>query len=428
MSLRMREGDTRPTTSVATRNKGAVATVEWSVPLLTMLFVISLYAEESIHRLNGCKMWIREADEFARQTLAAAHVTGAQVAVIDRGRLVWSAAYGLRRKNPDLAMTRNTTTWAASITKGVFSTYVMQLVERGELDLDQPIARQLPKPLNEYEPFRETAADLVKDKAWPLVTPRMLLSHSSGLQNFAFIEPDKKMHLHFAPSTRFLYSGEGINIVQFVIEQKKGKLLDALMQDALFTPLGMTRSGIIYRSDFEADVADRFDADEKFLSQTKRFPARAAGSLASNAEDLARFLSALIEGKLLRPATRAAMLKPVLPITQRHQFPGPADEGESEEARQVGLAYGVGWGLLTRTRFGPAFFKEGHGDGAQNYAICFERRRACMIVLTNSDNGELAFRPLFEKILGDNVTPWEWEGYTPRYIQNSRQESQKTRQ
>lgn len=75
MSLRMREGDTRPTTSVATRNKGAVATVEWSVPLLTMLFVISLYAEESIHRLNGCKMWIREADEFARQTLAAAHVT-----------------------------------------------------------------------------------------------------------------------------------------------------------------------------------------------------------------------------------------------------------------------------------------------------------------------------------------------------------------
>ena len=33
---------------------------------------------------------------------------------------------------------------------------------------------------------------------------------------------------------------------------------------------------------------------------------------------------------------------------------------------RVGLAYGVGWGLLARTRFGPAFFKEGHGDGAQN--------------------------------------------------------------
>jgi hypothetical protein len=52
--------------------------------------------------------------------------------------------------------------------------------------------------------------------------------------------------------------------------------------------------------------------------------------------------------------------------------------------------------------------------------ICFERRQACMIILTNSDNGELAFRPLLEGILGDRVTPWEWEGYTPEYITQSR--------
>ena len=76
--------------------------------------------------------------------------------------------------------------------------------------------------------------------------------------------------------------------------------------------------------------------------------------------------------------------------------------------------------MLTHTRFGPAFFKEGHGDGAQNYMICFERQQACMIILTNSDNGELAFRPLLETILGDTVTPWEWEGYTPSYITESR--------
>jgi hypothetical protein len=43
-----------------------------------------------------------------------------------------------------------------------------------------------------------------------------------------------------------------------------------------------------------------------------------------------------------------------------------------------------------------------------------------MILLTNSDNGELAFRPLLEKIFGDTVTPWEWEGYTPEYIDTSR--------
>jgi CubicO group peptidase (beta-lactamase class C family) len=377
-------------------------------------------AADSIRRLDGSKISIHDADAFAKKTLEAAHVTGAQIAVLDRGRLVWSAAYGLRRREPALPMDRETTTWAASITKSVFATYVMQLVERGEFSLDEPIVRQLPKPLNEYEPYRETASEIVRDPAWLAVTPRMLLAHTSGLANFATMEPDKKMHLHFQPGTQFQYSGEGINLVQFVVEQKKGRPLDELMQDAIFTPLGMRRTGIIYRKEFEADVADRYDIEEKFRSQTRRFPARAAGSMTTSADDLARFLSALFAGKILKTSSTAAMLHPFFRIHSLHQFPIRANEGAGKEVEQVGLAYGVGWGLLTRTRFGPAFFKEGHGNGAQNYLICFEKRKACMILLTNSDNGELAFRPLLETILGDTVTPWEWEGYTPEYIQESR--------
>jgi len=374
----------------------------------------------SIRRLDGSSISVADADAVAKKTLAAAHVTGAQIAVLNNGRLVWSAAYGLRHKDSDLPMDAQTTTWAASITKSVFATYVMQLVERGEVNLDQPIASQLAKPLNEYEPYRETASEIVKDPLWPTVTPRMLLSHSSGLANFAFIEPDKKMHLRFKPGTDFLYSGEGINLVQFVIEQKKQKPIDELLQEAIFTPLGMTRTGIIYRKEFEADVADRFDSNERFHAQTRRFPARAAGSMTTSADDLARFASALLDNRIIKASTRDAMLTPVLRIHSLHQFPFGPNEGEGKDASEVGLAYGVGWGLLTKTPFGPAFFKEGHGDGAQNYMICFERQKSCMIVLTNSDNGELAFRALFKTILGDTVTPWEWEGYTPSFIEESR--------
>ena len=186
-------------------------------------------------------------------------------------------------------MDRETTTWAASITKGVFATYVMQLVERGEFSLDVPVAKQLPRSLETYEAYRETATEIVREPAWPTVTPRMLLAHTSGLANFAFVEPDKKMHLHFQPGTQYRYSGEGINLVQFVIEQQKGRPLDQLMQEAFFTPLGMTRTGLIYRTEFADNVADRYDADERFTSQTKRFPARGAGSMTTSAEDLARF-------------------------------------------------------------------------------------------------------------------------------------------
>jgi len=369
---------------------------------------------------DGSKISLEDADAFAGKTLKDAHVTGAQIAVLNHGRLVWSDSYGLRRRDPALPMDRETTTWAASITKSVFATYVMQLVERKEFNLDQPVASQLDKPLNEYEAYKDSASEIVHDPAWPTVTPRMLLSHSSGLLNFAFMEPDKKMHLHFKPGTQFSYSGEGINLVQFVVEQKMHKPLDQLMQDAIFTPLGMTRTGIIYRAEFEADVADRYDLNEKFRSQTRRFPARAAGSMTTSAGDLAKFATALLDGKIISNSTRAEMLRPVLRIDTLHEFAIRANEGKGKEAGDVGLAYGVGWGLLTHTRYGPAFFKEGHGDGAQNYMICFERSKSCMILLTNSDNGELAFRPLLEKILGDTVTPFEWEGYTPEYIEQSR--------
>jgi len=48
------------------------------------------------------------------------------------------------------------------------------------------------------------------------------------------------------------------------------------------------------------------------------------------------------------------------------------------------------------------------------------RSGTCMILLTNSDNGEFAFRPLLETILGDTVTPWEWENYTLAGIMEAR--------
>jgi CubicO group peptidase (beta-lactamase class C family) len=401
--------------------------VQTHLTLIAVLATCNFAAAQSIRRLDGSKISIREASSFAQKTFTAEHVTGAQIAVLQDGKLIWSAAYGLRRlrlrrNDPPLPMDRDTTLWAASITKSVFSTYVMQLVERGELSLDEPVARQLSKPLNDYEVYKESGSEIVKDPLWLMVTPRMCLSHTSGLLNFATLEPDKKLHLHTKPGTRFWYSGEGINLVQFVNEQKMGKPLDQLMQAAIFTPLAMTHTGLIYRKEFESDVADRYDLNEVFRSQTKRFPARAAGSMTTSADDLSRFLAALFANKIIQASTRAEMLRPYFPIHTFHQFPIRANEPEGHEAEAVGLAYGVGWGLLTKTKFGPAFFKEGHGDGAQNFLICFEQRRSCMIILTNSDNGELTFRALLETILGDTVTPWEWEGYTRDYILESRKQ------
>jgi CubicO group peptidase (beta-lactamase class C family) len=369
-----------------------------------------------IRRLDGSIVAAADADALARRVLDEHRVAGTQLAVVNDGRLVWSAAYGRRGRDPDLPMTRTTITWAASITKGVFATFVMRLVEQGRLDLDVPVARQLARPLDAYEPYREKAALLVQDPRWPGVTPRMLLAHTSGLRNFAFLEPDGRMRLHGVPGSAYAYSGEGLNLLQLLVEERLGRPLEVLMDEAIFAPLGMSRTSMVFRPGDEADIADRFGAEGEFLSQTRRKPARAAGSMTTTAEDLAAFAVALLDDRLLARATRDAMLAPQVRIRTRHQFGDGSEGPETGEAARVGLAYGLGWGLLTRTPYGPAFFKEGHGDGAQTFLICFERGRACMVILTNSDNGELAFRALLEGILGNDVTPWEWHGYTPERI------------
>lgn len=391
--------------------------------LAALLFLAPMADAEdsaSLRRLDGSLVAISQAESTARKILAKNRVTGAQIAVLNDGQLVWSAAFGWREREHNLPMETSTTTWAASITKGLFATYCMQLVEQHQLALDTPVAQLLPQPLDSYDEYRVTAADIVHDPRWPSVTPRMLLSHTSGLANFAQYEPDRKMHLHFAPGSRFAYSGEGLNLLQFVIEQHLHRPLDQLMQQAIFIPLGMSATSMVWQPHFASNVADRYDLDEKFISHTRRDHARAAGSMTTSVEDLTRFVSALMEKRVLKSSSLHAMLTPVIRIDAVHQFP-TFDQQKGTEGPAVGLAYGLGWGLLTKTKFGPAFFKEGHGDGAQNYLICFTRHRDCMILLTNSDNGELAFRPLLESIFGDTVTPWEWEGYTPQAIQASRE-------
>lgn len=355
--------------------------------LAIALAATGILSAASLRRLDGSRIDTAEAEAFAKKTLAEQHVTGAQIAVVNDGKLAWSFVYGRATVEPDQPMRPDMAMWAASITKSIFATYVMHLVETEHFDLDKPI--------------------------WEDVTPRMFLSHTSGLLNFAQMEPDQKPHTHFKPGTLFNYSGEGFNMVQRHIEEQKHRDLQALMDEAFFRPLGMTHTAMVFRPEFEGRTADRFNRQEKFIAKTRRGPVRAAGSMTSTAEDLAHFTEALFAGRVINPDTMREMLKPVCFIKTKSQFGSKPEDTDGVEGPAAGLAYGTGWGLLTKTKFGPAFFKEGHGDGTENYLICFERSRSCMIVLTNSDNGEMAFRPLFEKILGDTVTPWEWEGYTP---------------
>jgi len=384
-----------------------------SAAVLSILLTASASAQ-TLHRLDGTTLSPQQAQAIAEAELARDQVTGAELALLHNGRTVWTYAYGLRDVEHHLPMTPDTYIWAASVTKSVFATWVMTLVEQHRLDLDKPIADYMPGGLSGY--YHDTSL-LTADPRYRKITVRMLLSHTSSLCNYAPADmPDGKLRIQYDPGSRYAYSGEGLTLLQYVIEQAiTHEPIETSMQRDLFTPLGMNTTSLTWNNRFLDNNAVRYGATGKFLNFTRKDNARASGSMATSVNDLSRFLEAFLANRILKPATRAEMLTPQISIHAAHQFP-TLDPATSEEGPAVGLSYGLGWGLLTHTKYGPAFFKEGHGDGAENYLICFTRHQDCMILLTNSDNGELAFRPLLEQLLGDTVTPWTWEAYTREQV------------
>ena len=119
----------------------------------------------------------------------------------------------------------------------------------------------------------------------------------------------------------------------------------------------------------------------------------------------------LQRGEGLSAESRSQLLSPQVAVTTIHQFPTqfPVDTKANED---IQLSYGLGWGLFEST-YGPAYFKEGHDDGTNNYALCLDQSKRCILILSNSSNGEGIFLYLVDALMGETGLPWVWEGYVP---------------
>jgi CubicO group peptidase (beta-lactamase class C family) len=265
----------------------------------------------------------------------------------------------------------------------------------------------LPKALPEY-PFY---AALQGDERWRKLTPRILLSHTSGLANFAFLEPDGKMRFHFEPGQRYAYSGEGIILMQFVLETGLGLRVGDEMQRRVFDRFGMTRTSMMWRPDFRENLADGYTIDGTFEEHDERSKPRAAGSMDTTIADFAKFLAGFMRGEGLSPKSRAELLRPQIAITTPTQFPTFL-EAVSPGVQAVHLSSGLGV-IIFDGPLGRAFFKGGHNESTGNQAICVEKARRCVLFLANDVRAESVFQRLTEATLGDPGMPWAWESYTP---------------
>jgi len=361
----------------------------------------------NVGRPDGTALPIEQVDTVVTRLMEAGRVTGLALAIIERGSPVYVKAYGLADAEHRTPLTTETVMYGASLTKAAFAYMVMTLVDEGRVELDRPIADSLQRLLPEYQKYQ----DLADDERWRQFTPRMLLDHTSGLPNWRFLNEDGKLDIKFDPGTRYAYSGEGINLLQMVIEEDTGLLVGDLMQGRVFDRFGMTRTSMTWRDDFAADLAMGHDEAGKSLGHNRRKSVRAAGSMDTTVSDYARFLSGVLRAEGLSAAARAEMLRPQIAIDSVQQFPAQW-VSHTDDNRGIALSYGLGWGLFT-SHLGKAYFKEGHDDGWNNYAVSFESAQSALLLMSNSSNGEGIFKYLADALLGKTCLPWYWEGYIP---------------
>jgi len=361
----------------------------------------------AIKRLDGSTISAYEVDATVNRLMHAAKVTGVGLALLNDGKIVYLKSYGFRDLQKKLPLTPDSVMSAASFTKVAFAYLVMQLVQEGVLDLDKPVYQYLNKPLPEYSDYK----DLAGDERYKKITARMLLSHASGFPNWRRFTGDGKLQIHFEPGSQFAYSGEGIDLLQVVVEAATGKSLGESMDARVFQPLHMARTGMVSHWRFETDQANGYDEQESSLGPQKRWFADAAGSMKTTPADFALFVQAVLQGQGLRKENRDLMLSPQIPILSKHEFPTFSTE-TTDENKPIRLSYGLGWGLYW-TPYGKAFFKEGHDDGWRNYTVCFDDPKIGIVIMTNSSNGESIYKELLETLLKNPYTPIEWEGFTP---------------
>lgn len=317
------------------------------------------------------------------------HVPGVSIALVKDRKIAWTKSWGVADARSGAPVTGETLFEAASMTKPVFAVSVLKLVEQGKLDLDRPLAEYVtPPPV----PVQEERLR---------ITPRMVLSHTSGLPNWrkGGEERDGPLPVLFPPGSKFSYSGEAIYQLQRVVEKVTGEPLEEHARRTLFAPLGMTSTSYVWTTELDPRLASGHKADGTFLGRARYTHANAAYTLVTTASDTARLLVALLDPEGAAPngltrASVASMLRHEVRVDVRDPIERPG------RAKGTGVFWGLGWSTNTTAAGDVVHHGGANSTGFRSFGQFSPTRGSGIVVLTNSlGGGELWTRLV--SVVGD---------------------------
>ena len=316
-------------------------------------------------------------------------VPGLAIALIRGGTTTWVHGFGTKEAQTNQPVTEDTVFEAASLSKPVFTYGVLKLVEQGKLGLDVPLTTYLPKPF------------IAGDERLQKITARIVLSHRTGFPNWP--GDNGSVPIYFEPGERFSYSGEGYVYLQRVVEQITGKPLNDYMTEAVFTPLGMTKSSYVWRPDFDALTATGHDSDGKAVRSGKPQEALAASTMNTTAKDYARFVEAVLNRKGLKPATLGEMETPEIALDPECRI------CITHEPKQLSknLFWGLGWGI-ERKDGTDMLWHWGDNGSFKAFVMAEPKTKAGVVMFANSERGLEIAKPLVDEAMGTESLAFEW--------------------
>ena len=390
---------------------------QYCVSLLFIVFSLNICAQ-SIKRLDNSKISIVVLDNEIQRLKNAGNVHGLTISIVTRDSILFQKAYGSRNLEEKQPLETSHNFYAASFSKSLFAFIVMKLVDQGRIDLDKPLVDYLDNPLYSYDFPKdyEGYKDLVNDKRYEKITARMCLSHTTGFPNWRYlgksgINMEKPLEIEFEPGTFYSYSGEGIQLLQFVVEQITNKSLEELAQEYVFEPFEMNMTSFLWQKRFDTNYAVGHYKKRKTLDRKKRNQEYAAGSMDTTPEDYAKFIQAMLAQKGLSKTGYDEFFKPQIRIESKQQF-GKNRWITTTENNAIELSYALGFGTY-KTPFGKAIFKEGHIQGWEHYTVFYPSHNLGIVIMSNSSNGESIFKELLEISMADKWMPWYWENFIP---------------
>ena len=298
-------------------------------------------------------------------------IPGLSVAVGLDHKLRLSAGYGLADVENFVPAKGMTAYRLGSISKPITAAAVMQLAERGKLDLDAPIQKYCPS---------------FPEKQWP-ITARLLLGHLSGVRHYKSdaeygntqhynsvvegLEMFKNDPLLFEPGTKYSYTTHGYAVLGCAVEGASGMSFPDYVRDNVFKPAAMDRIRVDNVTDI---IPNRAQGYQKTQSGELRNSALAdtsykipGGGFISTVEDLAKFAIAMQTSALVKKGTLDQMWTSL----------------KTRDGKETG--YGLGWGISVRNGM-----NEVHHGGAQQRVSTFlytiPEKGLAVVLMTNLEN------------------------------------------